>query len=232
VPRSINDIATIYAGTFIVSWLYMDTKEDMIQEQLKGRGISDERVLNAMKTIDRELFVPDEYKEEAYRDGPLPIGRGQTISQPYIVAYMAQVLNPDPDDKILEVGSGCGYNAAVLSQLAAEVYSVEIVEWLAKFARENLNSAGIKNVKVRHGDGYEGWEEKGPFDHIILTATAPHIPDSLKKQLKVGGKILGPFTNSSEKLMVLEKTGEDEFKKHDLIHVRFVPMTGKAQESK
>ncbi|HKL40461.1 MAG TPA: protein-L-isoaspartate O-methyltransferase, partial [Cryomorphaceae bacterium] len=157
MPRSINDIATIYAGTFIVSWLYMDTKEDMIQEQLKGRGISDERVLNAMKTIDRELFVPDEYKEEAYRDGPLPIGRGQTISQPYIVAYMAQVLNPDPDDKILEVGSGCGYNAAVLSQLAAEVYSVEIVEWLAKFARENLNSAGIKNVKVRHGDGYEGW---------------------------------------------------------------------------
>lgn len=210
----------------------MDTKEDMIEEQLKGRGISDERVLKAMETIDRELFVPDEYKEDAYRDGPLPIGRGQTISQPYIVAYMAQVLNPDPDDKILEVGSGCGYNAAVLSQLVAEVYSVEIVEWLAKFARKNLKSAGIKNAMVRHGDGIEGWKEKGPFNHIMLTAAAPYISDALKKQLKVGGKILGPVINSSEKLMVLEKMSEDEFEKHDLIHVRFVPMTGKAQESK
>jgi len=220
------------AGIFVVAYFSMDTKKNMIEDQLKGRDISDERVLDAMQNIDRELFIPDEYKAEAYRDGPLPIGRGQTISQPYIVAYMAQVLKPGPEDKVLEVGSGCGYNAAVLSQLCHEVYSVEIVEWLAGFARENLKSAGIENVKVRYGDGYEGWEEKGPFDRIMLTATAPHIPEALKNQLKVGGKILGPVSNAFEKLMILEKVGEDEFKKHNLIPVRFVPMTGKARESR
>lgn len=208
----------------------METKENMIEEQLLGRGITAERVLDAMRTIDRKAFVSDEYKSRAYSDGPLPIGEGQTISQPYIVAYMAEVLHPDPDDKILEVGSGCGYNAAVLSRLSSEVYSLEIEPQLAKLAKENLEKAGIENVAVRQGDGYDGWEEKGPFDHIMLTATAPHIPDNLKKQLKVGGKILGPVSTTAEKLMLLKKVGEADFEKHDLSHVRFVPMTGKAQK--
>lgn len=202
----------------------------MIQEQLKGRGISNQRILEAMKKTERELFVPQEYKDKAYRDQPLPIGRGQTISQPYIVAYMAQVLAPKPSDRILEVGSGCGYNAAILSQLAHEVYTVEIVECLAEIARENLESAGVKNAKVHHGDGIEGWKEKAPFNHIVLTAAAPYISDALKRQLKVGGRIVGPLSRKSEKLVVLEKMSEDEFEKHDLIPVRFVPMTGKAQK--
>lgn len=203
----------------------MDRKEQMIQVQLKGRDIDDENVLAAMRSIDRELFVPDEVKELAYNDSALPIGHDQTISQPYIVAYMAQVLGFEQDDRVLEVGSGCGYNAAVISRMASEVYSVEIIEWLAETAKENIAKTGIKNVFVKYDDGYNGWPERAPFDKIILTAAAPHVPDALKEQLKPGGMLLAPVADTYQKLMLLVKTGENTFATEELIQVRFVPLT-------
>ncbi|MFW5708103.1 MAG: protein-L-isoaspartate(D-aspartate) O-methyltransferase [Bacteroidota bacterium] len=207
----------------------MDGKERMITQHLLGRDIDNDRVLRAMQEVEREIFVPEGLKYRAYEDAPLPIGEGQTISQPYIVAYMAQILNPQPDEIMLEVGSGCGYNAAVLAQLCSHVYSVEVIEWLAKLAKRNLDEAGIKNVSVMYGDGYHGWPEHAPFDKIMLTAAAPKIPDKLKEQLKIGGKILAPVSNSYQKLILLEKKGENDYIEHDLIYVRFVPMTGESQ---
>lgn len=200
-------------------------KEIMIEEHLKNRDIYDGKVLRAMNDIDRKLFVPQDLQDVAYDDRALPIGRGQTISQPYIVAYMAQMLKVKPYERVLEIGSGCGYNAAILSQLAAHVYSVEIIEWLAELASKNIIRAGISNVSIRHGDGYEGWPEKGPYDKIVLTAAAPGIPAPLKEQLKVGGMILGPVSNSYQKLIILNKISDSEFEEHELINVRFVPLT-------
>lgn len=204
----------------------MDNKERMIEEQLRNRDIYDEKVLEAMSAVDRKIFVPDDIKDMAYDDTPLPIGKDQTISQPYIVAYMAQALDLEPDDKVLEVGSGCGYNAAVLSRLVSHVYSIEIIEWLAELAKKNLAEADIPNVSVRFGDGYQGWPEKSPFDKIMITAAAPVIPEPLKNQLTTGGKILAPVTNTFQKLILLEKKEDGNYVEHDLIHVRFVPMTG------
>lgn len=208
----------------------MISKETMIEKQLKGRDIRDENVLRAMAEIDREDFVPDEMKEYAYEDGPLPIGRKQTISQPYIVAYMAQHLDLRADHKVLEVGTGCGYNAAVISRIVSHVYSMEIIEWLAELAKKNLKKAHIENVTAAFGDAYQGWPEHAPFDRIVLTAAAPYLPEPLKEQLKVGGKMLAPLQDGYQKLILLEKTAEDRFRTKDLIPVRFVPMTGKAQE--
>ena len=210
----------------------MDEKERMIEHQLKGRDITDEKVLEAMRKVDRKTFVPEDMKRHAYEDTPLPIGKDQTISQPYIVAYMAQALEIKENEKVLEVGSGCGYNAAVLAQLASHVCSVEIIEWLADLAKKNLEAEGTKNVSVRFGDGYKGWPEHAPFDKIILTAATPEISKPLKEQLNVGGKILGPVSNAYQKLILLEKTGDDKFTEHDMLHVRFVPMTGEARSQK
>ena len=208
----------------------MNDKETMIERDLKGRDIVNERVLQAMEEINREIFVPEGLRYRAYQDSPLPIGMKQTISQPYIVAYMAQILDPQPHEKIMEVGSGCGYNAAVLANLCSHVYSIEVIEWLADFAKVNLKQAGVKNVTVKHGDGFHGWPIKAPFDKIILTAATPIIPDKLKEQLIIGGKLLAPVSNSFQKLILHEKTGTNEFKEHELIHVRFVPMTGETQK--
>ncbi len=208
----------------------MSTKEDMIEKQLKKRGISDPEVLRAMEEVDRELFVPEDMKPHAWEDRPLPIGKDQTISQPYIVAYMAQELQLNEDDLVLEVGTGCGYNAAVLSRIAAHVYSVEIIEWLADLAKENLAKTGIQNISTRHGDGFSGWPEYAPFDAIVLTAAPPSIPEPLKKQLKVGGKLIAPVGRMSQRLVRIERTGEDSFKENTLLLVSFVPMTGKAQK--
>ncbi|MFP4064984.1 MAG: protein-L-isoaspartate(D-aspartate) O-methyltransferase [Bacteroidales bacterium] len=208
----------------------MDPKDKMIEHQLKGRDIYDGKVLRAMREVERELFVPEEMKEDAYNDSPLPIGRGQTISQPYIVAYMAQAMELKPEDKVLEIGSGCGYNAAILSRLVSQVYSIEIIEWLAELARKNLIKAGIDNVTLRYGDGYQGWYEKAPFDKIMLTAAAPRVPNALKEQLKTGGKLLIPLGNGFQKLTLIKKTSEEEFVEHDLIPVRFVPLTGGQKE--
>lgn len=208
----------------------MATKQDMIEHQLKGRGISDPNVLEAMEEVDRSLFVPDDKKDKAYEDRPLPIGKDQTISQPYIVAYMAEQLQLKKDEKVLEVGTGCGYNAAVISRLADQIYSIEIIEWLAELAKQNLNKTDYDNITAKHSDGYSGWEEAAPFDAIILTAAPPTIPQPLKDQLKVGGRLLAPVGRLDQKLVMLYKTGKDSFEEKTLLPVRFVPMTGRADK--
>lgn len=207
----------------------MSGKEEMIENQLKRSGISDPDVLQAMREVDRELFVPDELKDRAYFDGPLPIGKGQTISQPYIVAFMAQELKLKPDDVVLEIGTGCGYNAAVLSKLIHHVYSVEVIQWLSELAKENLANAGIQNITTQNDDGYKGWPDHAPFDAIALTAAPPAIPEPLKKQLKIGGNLLAPVGQKRQSLKLLEKTGPETFKEKELLWVSFVPMTGKAK---
>ncbi|RUO58724.1 protein-L-isoaspartate(D-aspartate) O-methyltransferase [Pseudidiomarina insulisalsae] len=208
----------------------MNTKEIMIERHLKGRDIADERVIEAMREVDRSLFVPEELQQHTYDDRPLPIGKGQTISQPYIVAYMAQALDLKPNDKVLEIGTGCGYNAAVLSHLAGEVYSIEIIEWLAELAKNNLAKTDIDNVQTRYDDGYQGWPENAPFDAIELTAAPAKIPETLKQQLKIGGRLLAPVGTERQELVVLERTGEDTFEETKLLLVRFVPMTGLAEK--
>lgn len=206
------------------------TKEQMIETQLKRRGIKDPVVLQAMWEVDREFFIPEEVRDEAYYDGPLPIGRGQTISQPYIVAYMAQELKLQPDDIVLEIGTGCGYNAAVISKIVKKVYSIEVIDWLAEYAKNNLATAGITNVTTRLGDGFKGWPEKAPFDAIMLTAAPPAIPSPLKQQLKIGGRLLAPVGINRQSLNLVERTGKSAFKEKELILVSFVPMTGRAQQ--
>lgn len=206
----------------------MTTREDMLEYQLKARRISDPNVLRAMEEVDRALFVPYDMQAHAYEDRPLPIGKNQTISQPYIVAYMAEKLRLSKSDKVLEVGTGCGYNAAILSRLAKHVYSVEIIEWLAELAKENLARTGFENITTRQGDGFMGWPAEAPFDAIILTAAPPSIPKPLLEQLKIGGRILAPVGRMNQKLILLHKTAEDTFKEKTLLPVRFVPMTGKA----
>jgi len=183
-----------------------------------------------MWDVDRSLFVPDEMKPHAYEDRPLPIGRDQTISQPYIVAYMAQELRAKGGDTVLEVGTGCGYNAAVLSKIVSQVYSIEIIDWLAKLAKNNLREARTENVTTRLGDGYQGWPEAAPFNAISLTAAPPYIPEPLKQQLKIGGRLLAPVGIRSQKLVLLEKREEGTFREKQLLLVSFVPMTGKAQQ--
>ncbi len=208
----------------------MEQQERMIKEQIENRNITDEKVLQAMRTIDRKIFVPKDVRHLAYNDTPLPIGRDQTISQPFIVAYMAQALKLQPHEKVLEIGSGCGYNAAVLSRMVSHVYTVEIIEWLAQYAKENLKEAEIENVSVRFGDGYQGWPEHSPFDKILFTAATPVIPEPIKQQLKTGGLILAPISDTFQKLSLFEKVEDGNFIAHDMLHVRFVPMTGKVRK--
>ncbi|MDT0676105.1 protein-L-isoaspartate(D-aspartate) O-methyltransferase [Autumnicola musiva] len=206
------------------------SKEEMISLQLEKRGINNHRVLRAMQEVDRVHYIPDDMKHKAYDDSPLPIGKGQTISQPYIVGYMAQHLQLQPEETVLEIGTGCGYNAAVLSQLAKEVYSIEIVDWLHEYAVENLNNTGIKNVHTRNADGYTGWPEKAPFDAIVLTAAPPEVPETLKEQLKIGGRLLAPVGRKSQELVIITREGKNTFREKTLLLVNFVPMTGDAQK--
>lgn len=206
------------------------SKKEMIEHQLKDRGIWDPNVINAMWEIDRTDFVPEDLEQYAYNDGPLPIGKGQTISQPYVVALMAQELKLTPGDKVLEIGTGCGYNAAVLSRIASHVYSLEIIEWLVDLAKENFLKAGIDNVSIRFGDGYKGWPEEAPFDAITLTAAPPQIPEPLKRQLKIGGRLLAPVGLHSQKLVLVERTGKEAFRESMNLPVQFVPMIGEAQK--
>lgn len=208
----------------------MTSRQDMIEYQLKARGISNPDVLMAMEEVDRSLFVPKNMEHKAWNDRPLPIGEDQTISQPYIVAYMAEKLQLKKDEKVLEVGTGCGYNAAVISRLVDHVYSLEIIEWLTTLAKENLAKTTYKNITTRQGDGYSGWEEFSPFDAIFLTAAPSSVPKPLKDQLKVGGRLLAPVGRMNQKLIKLFKTGEDDFEETTLLPVRFVPMTGKANK--
>ena len=196
----------------------------MVKNQIEARGISSPRVLNAMKEVERHLFVPKSYVDEAYADHPLPIGKGQTISQPYIVALMSELCELNGSEKVLEIGTGSGYQAAVLSLLAKKVYSIEIVPGLGKAATKKLKDLGYDNVTVRIGDGYKGWPEKAPFDVIILTAAPPLIPQALIDQLRDdGGILVAPEGDYVQQLVKLRKEN-GKVQKETLSYVRFVPM--------
>jgi len=197
----------------------------MVERQLRPRGIDDPRVLQVMAKVPRERFVAKELEKRAYEDNPLPIGFEQTISQPYIVAFMTQALKPKPTDRVLEIGTGSGYQAAILGELVAEVYTIEIVRPLAQRAATVLNALGYKNVLVKGGDGYKGWPEHAPFDSIIVTAAPDHIPQPLAEQLKEGGRMVIPVGKRfAQHLKVLEKRG-GALKETDVLPVRFVPLT-------
>jgi len=203
-----------------------DERKAMIETQLKARGIDSEMVIGAMAKIPRETFVPAELRPRAYEDSPLPIGHEQTISQPYIVALMTQLLAPAPDQKVLEIGTGSGYQAAILSELVAEVFTIEILEPLATRARETLADLKIDNVHVRTGDGYAGWPEEAPFDSIIVTCAPDHVPQPLIDQLKEGGRMVIPVGErfQIQKLVLLTKT-EGVIHQDEVIDVKFVPLT-------
>ncbi len=209
---------------------YYGRRKYMVNRQIKNRGVSDEKVLSAMMTVPRHKFVPKKLIDKAYGDYPLPIELGQTISQPYIVAVMTELLKLTPDSIVLEIGTGSGYQAAVLSLIAAKVYTIEIKRLLADKARKKLFSLGYNNVTVRDEDGYYGWEDAAPFDAIIVTCAANHIPPALLKQLKDGGRLVIPLGSTTyfQTLTLVTKIGDD-FKVEHLMTVRFVPMTGKVQ---
>jgi protein-L-isoaspartate(D-aspartate) O-methyltransferase len=193
---------------------------------LRGQGIVSEAVLGALERVPRERFVPEQYRELAYGNHPLPIGHGQTISQPYVVALMTQLLELAPGEKVLEIGTGSGYQAAVLAQLDCEVYSIEIVEELARSAAALLDELGYERVHVRHGDGYLGWPDEAPFDRIIVTAAPEQIPQPLVEQLRIGGKMVIPVgpAGGVQQLTVLEKRADGEVHTTAVIPVAFVPM--------
>lgn len=204
-------------------------RASMVDGQLRTRDITDPRVLRVMGKVPRHLFVPENIRRHAYLDGPLPIGHDQTISQPYIVAYMTQALDPRKTDKVLEIGTGSGYQAAVLAELVADVYTIEIVEPLAQSAKELLGKLGYDNVHVRAGDGYAGWPEAAPFDAIIVTCAPDHIPQPLIDQVAVGGRLVIPVGDFHQEIVIVTKT-EKGVMQRETIAVRFVPMTGEAQK--
>ncbi len=201
----------------------------MVDEQIAGRGVSDPLTLAAMRSVPRHLFVPPREVAHAYADHPLPIGQGQTISQPYIVAFMTEALGLRGGEKVLEVGTGSGYQAAVLARIAAKVFTIEIVDALAKEAASRLVSLGYDNVTVRSGDGYAGWPEEAPFNAIMVTAAAPRIPEPLKAQLADGGRLIVPVGDLAQDLIVVTRRGV-RFEERRVLPVRFVPMTGKVRK--
>ncbi|MDZ7626426.1 MAG: protein-L-isoaspartate(D-aspartate) O-methyltransferase [Ignavibacteriaceae bacterium] len=205
---------------------YSSTRENMVKDQIDNRGIKNQLTLDAMRKVPRHKFVPSNNIDKAYSDGPLPIGYGQTISQPYIVAYMTAVIDPKPGQKVLEIGTGSGYQAAVLAEIVDSVFTIEIITELSNSSQKKLEEIGYKNVFCKNADGYYGWEKYAPFDAIVVTAAAEHIPPPLIKQLKDGGKMIipvgSPFLNQT--LILVEKNGE-EITTTSLLPVRFVPFT-------
>ncbi len=213
---------------------YARLRERMVKEQIEARGVKDARVLAAMRKVPRHEFVPARVRPRAYEDYPLPIGEGQTISQPYIVALMTELLHLKGDEKVLEIGTGSGYQAAVLSVLAKEVYTIEIVEPLARRAERALKRLGYRNVSVRCGDGFKGWPERAPFDAVIVTCAPERTPPPLIEQLKPGGRLVIPVGPEwgSQWLKVLTKRADGRVTEERVIPVRFVPMTGRAQRGR
>ena len=207
---------------------YLNKRIRMVRMQIENRGIDHKSTLDAMLKVPRHLFVPEKLKDEAYDDNPIPIGFGQTISQPYIVAYMTAAIEPRTHHKILEIGTGSGYQAAVLAEIIKEVYTIEIVEELFSSAKKRIENLEYKNIKLKYADGYYGWQEAAPFDVIVVTAAAEYIPPPLLEQLKDGGKMIipigTPFLNQN--LVLVEKSGKD-FTTKSLLPVRFVPFTRK-----
>lgn len=209
---------------------YSELREDMVRRQIIARGVKDPLVIKAMRTVPRHLFVPEDQAPYAYRDEPRPIGKGQTISQPYIVAFMTEQLQLKRSDRVLEIGTGSGYQAAILAQIVDSVFTIEIIAELANQAKKVLNSLNYNNVEVIHGDGYNGWPSKAPFDAIIVTAAPPKIPPLLLEQLKIGGRMVLPVGEFVQELVVVRKN-EDGINMENVLPVRFVPMTGKVQEN-
>jgi protein-L-isoaspartate(D-aspartate) O-methyltransferase len=205
---------------------YAWKRKNMVERQIVARGVRDKKVLEAMESVPRHLFIPEEFRQYSYYDQPLPIGLGQTISQPYIVALMTEMLDVDNDDIILEIGTGSGYQAAVLSKIVKEVYTIEIIEDLGLQAEERLKRLGFNNVYVKIADGSHGWPDRAPFDAIIVTAAAEKIPDPLIKQLKSGGKMVIPVDSSifGQDLLIVEKDENGEISVEKTIPVRFVPL--------
>jgi len=209
----------------------VEARKKMVERDLKGRDIKDPKVLEIMGKVPRHLFVEPSLKSKAYADHPLPIGEGQTISQPYIVALMTQILKVQPGERVLEIGAGSGYQAAVLSELTDQVYTIEIIEPLTQQAAQRLKQLGYDKVRVKYGDGYFGWEEAAPFDAIIVTCAANHIPPPLIKQMKEGGRLiipLGSTTYFQNLTLLTKKMGKTDVQ--HLLGVAFVPMTGEAQK--
>jgi protein-L-isoaspartate(D-aspartate) O-methyltransferase len=206
---------------------YAEARESMVGRTIAARGVSDPGVLRAMRAVPRHLFVTDAYRDQAYADHPLPIGYGQTISQPYIVAFMTELLKLQPDDRVLEIGTGSGYQAAVLAEIVDEVYSIEIVPELASSAAERLEALGYTNITTRQGDGYFGWEEYAPYDAIIVTAAPDHLPQPLVGQLKADGYIVIPIgpAGGFQTLWRFAQEG-GELRAENLGGVSFVPFTG------
>ncbi len=204
-------------------------REEMVARQIAGRGIRDPNVLAAMREVPREAFVPQDQTNFAYDDGPLPILEGQTISQPYVVALMIQELRIGAEDRVLEIGTGSGYAAAIISRMAAETYTVERIESLVDFARQNLEALGYDNVHVRQGDGTLGWSEHAPYAAIIVAAGGPEVPESLKEQLTIGGRLIIPVGSEqrAQRLIKITRRTEEEYELETLSHVRFVPLIGK-----
>jgi len=221
---------------FIISTsLYADYEKErdrLVREHIVKEGIKDKKVIESMLTVPREKFVPDKYKKSAYMDQPLPIGYGQTISQPYVVALMTELLSVDEDDIVLEIGTGSGYQAAILSKIVKKVYTIEIINPLGLKAKKRLKQLGYSNILVKIGDGYFGWEEHSPFDAIIVTAAASHIPPPLLKQLKNGGKMCIPVGQPYyiQVLKLIEKDEKGSIRVLDIIPVRFVPLTREYKE--
>ena len=209
---------------------FEDLRKQMIDHQLVARGLHDQSVLNALNTVPREEFIPSELIKFAYQDSPLPIGAGQTISQPYIVALMISALELKRQDRVLEVGTGSGYAAAVLAVIANEVYTVERHKILADTARTRLSQLNYANIQVRFGDGTLGWPEHAPFDAIVVAAGGPDVPGILKQQLSIGGRLVIPVGSSlqTQKLLRVRRISENEFQEEDLGKVRFVPLVGAA----
>lgn len=209
--------------------IWGERRNKMVREQIEDRGIRDSLVLAAMRKVPRHKFIPEEYIDLAYVDGPLPIGSEQTISQPYIVAVMTELLKLKKGDKVLEIGTGSGYQCAVLCEIADTVCTIEIVEPLGLKADETLHRLGYKNFELRIGDGYKGWPEHAPFEGIIVTAAPNHVPEPLYEQLKLGGRMVIPVGEASQELLVITKT-EKGMVTESVLPVRFVRMTGEAEE--
>ncbi|MCB4757064.1 MAG: protein-L-isoaspartate(D-aspartate) O-methyltransferase [Elusimicrobia bacterium] len=206
-----------------------EARQQMVETQIRARGVTNPKVLSAMNKVERHRFVHPNMVPDAYIDSPLPIGHGQTISQPYIVAYMTELLDPRPGDVVLEVGTGSGYQAAVLAEIVKHVYTIELIKPLAQDARKRLASLGYKNITVRTGDGYQGWPEKAPFDAIMVTAAADHIPPPLVEQLKPGRRLVIPVgsTPLTQELIIVEKKKDGSTIQRSVLPVRFVPLRRK-----
>jgi protein-L-isoaspartate(D-aspartate) O-methyltransferase len=202
---------------------YAEERESMVAKQIESRGIKDAQVLEAMKKVPRHMFVPENMRKFAYNDEPLPIGKGQTISQPYIVAYMTEALQLSSEGRVLEVGTGSGYQAAILAEIVKDVYTVEIIDELSKNAKGVLEAEGYTNIHFRVGDGADGWEENAPYDAIMVTAAPPEVPKALQDQLTAGGRMIVPVGDAFQELVLIIRE-KRKFRKKTLLPVRFVPL--------